>query len=674
LVLSAVTYTTATQFNLGVYTVNADFDKGVLFNINHDDPNADQLQLNAQLTTFPYMWIANAGEDTISKWDTTTNREVARYQTWFGPAGQPGFFDHYGQAWNGAAPSRTAVDREGNVYVANRHFEGKPANVIKILAFGGIDRNHNGVIDTSMDLNNNGSIGSHGASAPIFDAGEILPVADLDGDGVFDPEEITDERVAWVATVGSPGALGRSLAIDVDGNIWLGLYDTSEYYKLDGATGAVLAGPIDVSAQWHTPYGAQVDGNGILWGASLGNTLLKLDTNTNNVMVYSHPYSNYGIAIGNGKVYMGGSNQSYLEFDPVTETFSTPAAVKYFTLGVATDKDGNIVVGKYHDGGAVKYRTDGSVIWDVGPQAGTGEVRGIVVDSNNDIWLIHRDTSNLSKYSGVDGSPLGVFGSGDQPYTYTDATGLTRFTSTNPSGTWSVVQDGGAAGTMWGTVTWNTEPEARVPEGTSIVVQARAADSQGNLATQAFVTISNGVPFELVGRYIEVRATLNTTNNLVSPVLSDVTIASVGGVGPQVLTMQRMGVHMRPTQIMVYFDQPLDPVRATDPMNYRIICPGSDGRLGTHDDVPIRLKSVAYDAESRVVTIIPRRRLKLHRVYGFGINGETESAVTGINGTPLAGQEGVNGTNYISRITKDLWQPEQEPQPERKAKAVKIRR
>src|SRR5262249_46591981 len=160
--------------------------------------------------------------------------------------------------------SRTAVDRDGNCYVANRHFDGRSPDVIKILATGGIDRNTNGTIETSVDLNNSG----------VIDTGEIFNMADSNGNGMIDPSEIQDERVAWAVRVGAAGSLGRSLAIDNDGNIWLGLYNTSQYYKLSGVDGSVIAGPISVSP--NTPYGALVDGNGILWGASLDGTLLKM--------------------------------------------------------------------------------------------------------------------------------------------------------------------------------------------------------------------------------------------------------------------------------------------------------------------------------------------------------------------------------------------------------------
>ena len=37
---------------------------------------------------------------------TNLNKEIARYRTWFGPSGQPGFQPHPGAPWSGAAPSR----------------------------------------------------------------------------------------------------------------------------------------------------------------------------------------------------------------------------------------------------------------------------------------------------------------------------------------------------------------------------------------------------------------------------------------------------------------------------------------------------------------------------------------------------------------------------------------
>lgn len=508
------------------YTTDADFDLGVLFNVNHDSPDNNQLQLSEQRTTLPTMWITNAGEDTVSKIDTTTGREVARYRTGFGPSGQPGYLSHLNNAYAGPAPSRTAVDSDGNVYVANRHFDGKPASVMKILASGGVDRNGNGTIETSSDLNSDGAIAG----------AEILNMGDSNGNGVVDVAELQDERVAWIVQVGSNGALGRSLCRDANGFIWLGLYNTRQYYKLDPADGAVVAGPVSTATPLsNNPYGCLVDNTGQLWGASLGTSLLKLDTNTNTVVnIFNHAAfgSDYGIAIGNGKVYQASLNsQSYLEFNPTTNTFSAPAALKRYATGVVTDGFGNIYSAQ-HGSGVTKYAPNGAVLWTAPNQAGTpGVCYGVQVDSDQNVWCIHFGAigvaGKIAKYRAADGAALGVFNVGNYPYTYSDATGIAAFSTTNPLGRWSVVQDAGAAGTQWSSVRWNQEAQGSVPAGTSISVDGRASDTEAALGGLAWVPLGNGAPLALTGRFIEVRATLQSNNPQLSPILSDLSITSV---------------------------------------------------------------------------------------------------------------------------------------------------
>ena len=64
------------------YTTDADFALGILNSINYDAPNSNQLQLSETGSTFPLLWAANAGEDSVSKIDTDNDCEVARYATW----------------------------------------------------------------------------------------------------------------------------------------------------------------------------------------------------------------------------------------------------------------------------------------------------------------------------------------------------------------------------------------------------------------------------------------------------------------------------------------------------------------------------------------------------------------------------------------------------------------
>ncbi|MDQ3710772.1 MAG: Ig-like domain repeat protein [Acidobacteriota bacterium] len=502
------------QNNSQTYTTDADFAAGTLFNINNNAPNGNQLQLNTQLSTFPTMWIANSSENTVSKIDTDTGKELARYRTHF----------------NSGQPSRTAVDRDGNVYILNRTFNSRPMELFKILASGGIDRNGNGVIDTSSDLNNNNRTTINAAADP----NEVLPLIDLNGNNIVDDNEIKDERIAWVSRVGAgSNNAGRSLSLDPQGNLWLGEYNNQRYWKLSSADGSILGGPFSVAG--NTPYGSAVDRNGILWGASLGNTLLRLDTNNANptagnggVQVLNHGAfgQDYGIALGNNKVYQASlNNRNFIQYDPATGQFSNPGypARQVYSTGIAADSQGNIFTGRSNNG-IVKWSPSGAVLCENVAQPGYQSQHGVIVDSNNDVWTISFGNV-ISKFRGSDCAHLGVFPVGQGAYTYSDATGITAFSNTISSGKWSVIQDGGTAGTKWGTVTWNTEQQGNEPAGSSIVVAVRTADTQVGLGAANFVPVTNSNRFNMVGRFIEVQATLNANAANQSPVLSDITIA-----------------------------------------------------------------------------------------------------------------------------------------------------
>jgi hypothetical protein len=490
------------------YTVDADFDLGVLSGVNHDAPNNNQLQLSATGTTFPIMWIANAGEDTVSKFDTTANAEIARYRTWFGPTGQAGSRGIHG-AFSGPAPSRTAVDIDGNAYVLNRFFENKRPVLLKILTEGFIDRNGNGVADTS-------------------NSATALAMADLNGNDQIDPNEITDERIAWAVQVGSQNGLGRALCIGTDGNLWVGMYNALTYYKVSSVDGSQIAGPISTTptagqpsfGAW-TPYGCLIDGNGVLWSASLAGQLGKITNTASNtgpytVSSFNSGSQNYGIALGNNKVYLGLSNQV---FDPATNTFAANG-ISVGTLGIAVDGSGNIIGGTTT---IQKRSPTGTLIWSAPLQAGATTGRGLQVDANNDVWQIGlANAGRMQKHRGTDGAPLGVFPVGTLPYTYSDAAGFAARNVTTPTGTWTVEFDGGA-GATWGTINWND----LVPAGATVVVQARAAETLATLPLATYQAVSKGVQFNATGRFIQIQTRLNAGTNNASPVLFDLTVNSI---------------------------------------------------------------------------------------------------------------------------------------------------
>jgi hypothetical protein len=504
---AAMTLADAAHAASRTYTLDADFDLGLLDGVNHTIVN-NQLQLNAIGTTFPVMWVANAGEDTVSKFDTIGNLEVARYRTWFGgPAGTAGSRGFHG-AYSGPAPSRTAVDINGNAYVLNRFFENKRPVLVKYLAEGFVDRNGNGVADTS-------------------NSSTALTMADLNGNDKIDDNEITDERIAYAVEVGSQNGLGRALCIGTDGNLWVGMYNDRTYYKVRASDGVQLAGPVSTTpsptkpdaGSWN-PYGCLIDANGTLWSASLGGTLGKIEntaSNTGPYAVSSFAGSfNYGIALGNGKVYLGSSGEV---FNPATNTFSNAG----FTVGgsgIVVDGSGNIITGS---DSVQKISPTGTILWTQPLQAGGASAVGVQVDSNNDVWQIGFTTAGrMQKYRGTDGTPLGTFPVGREPYTYSDAAGLSARTTTSPTGTWTVVFDGTAPATPWDKVNWTDS----VPVGASVQVSVRSADSVAALPALSYLPVSKNVPFNANGRFIQIQARLNANTTNDSPALLDLRINS----------------------------------------------------------------------------------------------------------------------------------------------------
>jgi len=87
------------------YTLDSDFDEGSLVGLEHNNTH-NQLQLsNGSQSALPYIWVPNSNEGTVSKVNTLTGMEIARYRT--GPQ-------------SSTNPSRTTVDLEGNCWLGNR--------------------------------------------------------------------------------------------------------------------------------------------------------------------------------------------------------------------------------------------------------------------------------------------------------------------------------------------------------------------------------------------------------------------------------------------------------------------------------------------------------------------------------------------------------------------------
>lgn len=522
------------------YTLDADFDGGTLLNVNHDAPNNNQLQLNKTTAPFPFVNIAASARGTAVRIDVNTGAILGEYFT--APDGM------------GRDPSRTTVDQQGNVWVSNRAEAGvsggqPKGSLTRIgLIIGGARSNADGTpnpagqylkspfqYNTCIDRDGDGLIKTSSGLA------NILPwtnTGGADSDGGVSTAE--DECVINYTRVS--GTNTRTVAVDANNDVWTGGLGNQSHEKISGVTGLPVAGT-QVNAGCGG-YGGLVDQNGNLWSARGGTGLLFLDTSTLTGTCLGLTLGDYGLGIdpATGDIW-----QTYLSGDQVCKiNANTQALIACYShgndsaQGVAVDGNGNVWVAHslFNATTVGHLRTDGTYVGNVTLPGGNGPT-GVAVDANGKIWVANINSNNAMRIDpaagpiGGGGFPVGAvdltvdLGAGAGPYNYSDMTGFVAIGATSPQGTWNVVHDSGIAGNAWGTIAWNTEPQGSEPAGSSITVEARAAETQVALASAAFIPVSNNVLFNLIGQFIEVRATLRQPNpGGDSPVLSDLSITS----------------------------------------------------------------------------------------------------------------------------------------------------
>ncbi|MFO0892309.1 MAG: DUF11 domain-containing protein, partial [Isosphaeraceae bacterium] len=114
----------------------------------------------------------------------------------------------------------------------------------------------------------------------------------------------------------------------------------------------------------------------------------------------------------------------------------------------------------------------------------------------------------------------------------------------------------------------------------------------------------------------------------------------------QIVSQSRQGSGRQPTNVILNFNQPLDATSASDLSHYVIIDPGRDKKLGTRDDRRLRLVSASYDTVQRTISLRPRVRLGLSKLYylqAVGVESTYGTVLDGYgNGTP--------GSPYVAKF------------------------
>lgn len=455
--------------------------------------------------TFPFIWVANSGEDTISKVDTRTGQELGVYRT--APLGAS------------SNPSRTTVDQDGNVWVGNRSSN----TIVKVglKEFGQcVDRNNNGVIDSSTGRADIKAWGGSDVSGAEDEC--ILRYVALTADGVTTPSDI------------------RTVAIDPQNNVFVGGYYQNSLFKVNGSTGVIIAAANTQQAH----YGGVVDKDGYLWSMSSGSGKVQKtapDLSTSTLIDIGH--DGYGIAIDKyGKIWTTEYGTQFSAFDPADPVGS----LKVFTQtgndgaqGIATDDNGDVfiagslsssVVGHYKQ----VFDSSGAfstVTFVANYAVGSGPT-GVAVDGAGKVWSTNTGTDNVSRIT-LAANPADAvienFPVGNYPYNYSDMTGRVVRTITNRQGTWEATFDGGRAGFAWAKVIWKLQQA--LPEGTNVEAQVKVVDADSRDEARVkfgaidYEGVENDVQLSSVtGRYLKLRLRLTSASASATPVITTVQI------------------------------------------------------------------------------------------------------------------------------------------------------
>jgi hypothetical protein len=397
------------------------------------------LILNRNSVRFEYLWVANSSEGTISKVDTSELVEAGRYNS-VGPNNDgltPGSQN---------SPSRTGIDLNGDMFVANRAFSRMPS-VTKIANRDCIDRNGNGRIETSVDANANNIIDRN-------DPREFF------GEG--------DECFLWSQAVGRSGGTARALAIDAGdannpyGNVWVGMYTHREFYGLAGQTGDLLQrpglqNPISIG---HSPYGAVVDSNGYVWSGTLsGGTIVGFDSRTGRAggvftPAQGAPPSSYGFTLdGENRLWVGAQSAGVNRYNPYSDANGNPIndplagggewrndschGERCYMRGGGADAEGRIWFANNY-GSVMGWRTDNMQFIGSYPVGGSS-ITGAGIDFNGYVWGVSGSgfTARIDPNNPNDVRRVNV---GSGPYTYSTGFGLRNFTA--PRGGYKTVVEG----------------------------------------------------------------------------------------------------------------------------------------------------------------------------------------------------------------------------------------
>lgn len=426
----------------------------------------------------PALWIANTDEGSVSRLDPMTGRETARYASVDVTSGLPEGRENL--------PSRTAIDQRLDAYVANRAF-GRQASVTKIAGSleRCVDRDLDGIVETSSDLDGNGTISLEPA------LGEYLGPS--------------DECLLWTVAVGSADGIARALAVGLAGpdgeagDVWVGLFNEQTVLVLSHETGAQIASvPIGLN-----PYGAVAGADGRIWltsGPARSGALVSVDPSTFAVERIPLPagVGTYGISLdGLGRVILAAQSNGrtpwhgVAAYDPGSDRWSQSPDLHVSTSmpnplrGISASADAVWLAGRTPSEESALYELSVADLSLVHAHTirGADEIVGVGVAFDGRIWGIAKGSDaayRLDRTTGV----IDSFDVGHAPYTYSDFTGFGLNGLLGATGLHRVVVEG-CDGAVW----TGLRVDADIPENTAVQLSVRSAETVPGLAAAPWVGV-----------------------------------------------------------------------------------------------------------------------------------------------------------------------------------------
>lgn len=508
-------FTSQTDWNTGVYTST---------HTGAPPVGADgEVRLNeAVLTPFNHIWVALSGRDSAVRINTNIDPTLIgdnNTTLTMAEAGGTAVLGEYLTRPSGMAgnPSRTTVDANGDVWVGNRNeSSGGLGSVTKISA------------------SPTGTTSTGAWNGSTFDRLAWTNAGNADsGGGVT-----TAADTAITNYVRTEGANVRHVSVDANNNVWVGggpLDTGDQVFRLYDSSGVAVADPDGAGPKVVTfgdngtgGYGGLVDGNGVVWSAGLnGNSLTRMDPATGARMtVNQNGRQSYGMGIdNNGYIWVATwTNNTVDKIDSngnVVASYNLWASSSNYAAnslrGVAVTPDNNIWVASSGTHEVIRLDNNGNVL----AQIAVGNTpTGVAVDSNGKIWVTNYGSNSVMRINpATNAVELTInLGTNANPYNYSDMTGTVLVGSTNPTGTWRRVMDGGV-GANWDQIFWNQEQQGI---DTGLLVEARV--SNDGISWSAYDDFLNGEWLNLTGRFLEVRATFNRSAAAGDPVLSDLRV------------------------------------------------------------------------------------------------------------------------------------------------------